>query len=232
MTNKLLRIKIQQRLNKLASYDYDNIECWQIQEAFNKAQVEWVRRQLSGTNMRREGDEQSTRRIDDLQILLTSLELNGTNKTEYFESSILPDNYLQFKRVSAIAKDNCCDKRKMTVFLAEEGDVDLLLKDELKKPDFDWAETFCTISGNKIKVYRTEDFKISATNLTYYRKPVSIQFEDCINLDKEVVTAEVQCEFKDDIVELIIDDAASILAGDIESMNQFNRNAQNAEKNN
>jgi hypothetical protein len=33
-------------------------------------------------------------------------------------------------------------------------------------------------------------------------------------------------------MELIIDDAASILAGDIESFNQFQRNAGNAEKNN
>ena len=32
MTNSLLQIKIKQRLNKLASLDYDNIECWQVTE--------------------------------------------------------------------------------------------------------------------------------------------------------------------------------------------------------
>ncbi len=51
MTNAALQLKIKQRLNKLASNDYDNIECWQIVEAFNKAQVEWVRRQLHGNNL-------------------------------------------------------------------------------------------------------------------------------------------------------------------------------------
>ena len=50
MTNATLQIKFKQRLNKIASNDYDNIECWQIIEAFNKAQISWCRRQLHGTN--------------------------------------------------------------------------------------------------------------------------------------------------------------------------------------
>jgi hypothetical protein len=59
MLNSTIEIKVKQRLNKLDSQDYDNIQCWQIVEAFNKAQVEWVRRQLHGTNAFKEGDESS-----------------------------------------------------------------------------------------------------------------------------------------------------------------------------
>jgi hypothetical protein len=44
--------------------------------------------------------------------------------------------------------------------------------------------------------------------------------------------SEVECEFKDDIIELIIDEAVSILAGDIESGNQFSRGTEGAERNN
>ena len=68
MNNNLLQIKIKQRLNKLASFDYDNIECWMIQEAFNKAQLEWVRRRLHGLNASREASEQSVTIVDDVQI--------------------------------------------------------------------------------------------------------------------------------------------------------------------
>ena len=68
MNNNLLQIKIKQRLNKLASFDYDNIECWMIQEAFNKAQLEWVRRRLHGLNALKESSEQSVTVVDDLQI--------------------------------------------------------------------------------------------------------------------------------------------------------------------
>ena len=47
MTNDLIQIKLRQRLNKLSSNDFDNLECWQIIEAFNKAALQWTRRQLS-----------------------------------------------------------------------------------------------------------------------------------------------------------------------------------------
>ena len=75
MLNSTITIKIKQRINKLDSQDFDNIECWQIVEAFNKAQVEWSRRQLHGINVVKEGDEQSTRRKDDLQVLLKTIPL-------------------------------------------------------------------------------------------------------------------------------------------------------------
>mgnify|MGYP003301220145 CR=1 FL=1 len=73
MENSTLFIKLKQRLNKLDSNDYDNIECWQFIEAFNKAQIEWCRRNLHGGNMYKEGDELSKKRIDDLQPLLICL---------------------------------------------------------------------------------------------------------------------------------------------------------------
>ena len=78
MNNNTLQIKLKQRLNKLDSQDYDNIECWQFVEAFNKAQLEWCRRNLHGNNLYKEGDELSKRRIDDLQPLLIELSLTGT----------------------------------------------------------------------------------------------------------------------------------------------------------
>ena len=69
--------------------------------------------------------------------------------------------------------------------------------------------------------------------LIYYRQPIKIQIVGCVDPYTNIAsTVEVQCEFKDDIVELIIDEAASILAGDIESGNQFSRGTETAERNN
>ena len=87
MNNNTLLIKLKQRLNKLDSQDFDNIECWQFVEAFNKAQVEWCRRNLHGGNMYKEGDELSKKRIDDLQPLLIELSLTGTTTDKYFETN-------------------------------------------------------------------------------------------------------------------------------------------------
>ena len=155
MTNDALQIKLKQRLNKLDSQDYDNIECWQIVEAFNKTQLEWCRRQLHGGNPYKEGDEMSKRRIDDLQILLNELSLTGVVEDKYFEATNFPANYLEYKRISTGAVTDCCtDPRSMTVYLAEEANVNLILRDPLKRPDFDWGETFCTLINNEVRIYK------------------------------------------------------------------------------
>jgi hypothetical protein len=232
MLNSTIEIKVKQRLNKLDSQDYDNIQCWQIVEAFNKAQVEWVRRQLHGTNAFKEGDESSNRRKDDLQRLLVLENLTLGKRDLYYEAS-LPGNYLQWKRVDVYANKECCDKRKMVVYLAEEDDLSLLLRDKAKEPSFEWAETFATLMDNGVKIYTNDKFEIPNASLTYYRQPVRVQFLNCSDPYTGVAsTADVLCEFKDDIVELIIDDAVAIIAGDIESTNQYSRNSQSSERNN
>ena len=232
MQNSVLIIKVKQRLNKLDSQDYDNIECWQVVEAFNKAQVEWVRRQLHGINIVKEGDEQSTRRIDDLQLLLGTINIPFI-QGDILSYSDLPTNYLQWKRVDVMAKKGCCDDRRMSVYLAEEGNLNQLLFDNAKKPSFEWAETFATLKSNKVNVYTNNEFDISSGALTYYRQPIRVEIQGCVDPYTGVQTVtDVECEFKDDIVELLIDEAASILAGDIESGNQFSRGTETAERNN
>jgi len=207
MLNNVISIKIKQRLNKLDSQDYDNLECWQIVESFNKAQVEWARRQLHGINLVKEGDEGSTRRKDDLQILMETFALDIANK-DYYYDGLIPDDYLQWKRVDIFANKDCCEKRPMMVYLAEEANLRELLRDKSKQPNFEWGETFAT-------------------------QPIKIQILNCVDPYTNVIsTQEVQCEFKDDIIELLIDEAASILAGDIESVNQFSRGTEGAERNN
>ena len=232
MLNSTIVIKIKQRLNKLDSQDFDNIECWQIVEAFNKAQVEWSRRQLHGINVVKEGDEQSTRRIDDLQALLTTTELQSNDEQIAYSIGI-PDNYFQWKRVDAYAHSGCCDNRRMTVYLAEEANLSQLLRDDAKKPSFEWAETFATIKDNRIYVYTNGEFQVGKIGLTYYRQPQKIQILGCVDPYTSIQsTVEIPCEFKDDIVEVIIDEAVSIIGGDIESGTQFTRGTQGAERNN
>jgi len=234
MNNTIIQLKIKQRLNKLASSDYDNLECWQIVEAFNKGQVSWCRRNLHGMNQKQEGDEQSKRRIDDLQRLLIENPIGLNKKDLYYQSVELPDNYLEWKRLSSKAKTECCkDSRNMVIYLAEEANVDQLLRDVNKKPSFEWAETFCTLKSNMINIFTNNDFELEDTVLSYYRQPIHIQILGCVDPYTQVVsTTEVECEFKDDLIELFCDEAAKILAGDIESFNQVQTATGQVEGNN
>lgn len=234
MLNSAILIKVKQRLNKLASNDYDNIETWQIIEAFDKGQVDWCRRNLHGLNIVKEGDEQSTRRIDDLQILLTQTTLNMNNKQTYYESINFPTDYLQWKRVSLTATSDCCpDPKPMVVYLAEVANVDELLRDVNKKPSFEWRETFATLSDNNLKIYTNDLFEPAKVTLYYYRQPRRIQIAGVPDPYTGITpTVDVPSEFKDDLVELFIDEAVKIIAGDIESMNQYQRMSQSTENNN
>ena len=46
---------------------------------------------------------------------------------------------------------------------------------------------------------------------------------ECFDLSLgETPTIEQECEFKDDIIEILLHDTASILSGNIESLNQYN----------
>lgn len=346
MNNSTLQIKFKQRLNKLASNDYDNIECWQIVETFNKAQISWCRRQLHGTNQFGEGDEQSKKRVDDLQILLKTLPLTGVDipyddKYGYFRAdnfvTIYDSDYLEYKRVETFGiqvwpgtevdppieteiittpiyqihgdgtytgtnpegwneenanevnyidninnfatiptpyqgdefdadgygpvvgyeevintiestselisvppllapgadKERCCkDPRTMTVYLSEVANTDVMLRDPLKNPDFEWCETFCTMQSNQIRIWR-KNFFIMDPKLIYYRKPRRIEIQGCIDpYTSQPAGVDVECEFKDDIVELIIDEAVSIMAGDISDVNTYQRGDNMSEKNN
>lgn len=234
MLNSTILIKVKQRLNKLASNDYDNIQDWQVIEAFNKGQVDWCRRNLHGLNIVKEGDEQSTRRIDDLQVLLVNTILNMNNKQTYYESVTFPTDYLQWKRVSAGATSECCpDPKPIVIYLAEVANVDELLRDFNKRPDFEFGETFATLSNNNLKIYTNGLFKPVNVTLYYYRQPVRMQIAGVEDPYTGLVpTVTVNPEFKDDLVEVFVDEAVKILAGDIESMTQFQRMGQSTEQNN
>jgi hypothetical protein len=232
MNNSLLQLKIKQRLNKLASLDYDNFECWQIAEAFNKAQLEWTRRQMYGINIRKEGAEQSSGLIDDLQKLLKHEKLNMIDKGIYYKSETLPEDYLHYVRTDVFAQQECCPEKRITVYEVEEANISIILSNKDKQPSFEWAETVATRMENTLKIYTNDEFDITSCHLIYFRKPREVQFNGCIDINTGFFyLADQTCEFNDDVAEIICDNAAMILAGDIESMNQFQREQQAVQTN-
>ena len=108
-----------------------------------------------------------------------------------------------------------------------------LLRDVNKKPSFEWGETFGTIRNNKLVIYTNGEFDLVDPVLTYYRQPTLIQIAGVSNPYTGVTsTVDVECEFKEDLVELFCDEASKILSGDIESINQVQRTSQSVETNN
>ena len=231
MQASLVAIKVKERLNKIASSDYDNLECWQIREAYNKAQLEWIRRQIHGSNQMREGDESTAQRVNDLQLLLSPAKLEVNNYKIYFETKNLPPDYFFLKRVTPFTSKGKCKEKIIKSTLREEGNVDEYLQDYSMQPSFEFEETFHTLINNSIRIYTNKDFSVNFIKIIYYRYPIEINFTGCLNMDGSV-GVQTDPELKDEVVELIIDDTVSILAGDIESPNVFQTSKERAELNN
>lgn len=234
--------KIKLRVNKLDSQDYDNLMIWQILEAFNRAQLLFVRSNLQGYNLLNEGDEQSKRRIDDFQRLLTNVTLSPVKKTKtYTELGPYPDDYLLFKKLDVLAKlcdkDNpysCDEEKSLKVYLVEEANSTHYYEDELTSPDFAWGETFATIIRDRFRVY-VKGFDIVSGTLTYYRKPRLVEKAGNVTIgsgSSSVPTVDVEPEFNDDVVESIINLAAQLIDGDIQDGYGYNVNKTTYRENN
>jgi hypothetical protein len=221
MTLSQVSMKIDLRLNKGASADYDNLWPYVKQEAFNKAINEWVRRQYHGTNMRQEGDEETTVRVDDLQILLKTDNLTIRDRGDFAQTNRLPSDYLYFKRLTPYVSKGDCLNVKIKSHLKEEANVDDLLP---SLPSFEFEETFHTLISNRAHIYHAKQFTVDKVELTYYRKPTFYEFRSA--------TLSNTVEFKDDICELLVDEACKIIASDIESLNAKALTESRVESNN
>lgn len=235
MLNKTILVKLQQRLDKLGSQDYGNIEQWMLVEAFNKGQMSWIRRQIEGINQTRTGAEGSTRRIDDLQFILNTAPVNTSSLIDYgnYWSFNLPDNYFEWCRVSGNAVSDCCPPRPLTIWPTIEADLDINLKDTGKQPTFDWSTTFATLSNKQVKIYTNGEFNVQDVTFTYYRYPNNIQVLGVVDpYTGNLPTAEVLCEATDNVVELMIEEAVSIISRDLKDYQMAQIATQNNEKNN
>jgi len=173
----------------------------------------------------------------DFQNLLSTSNLTISALPTYYESTGIPADFLEYKRISAKAQDKtgCCPSKSMVVYWAEQENVDILLRDANKKPSLEWGETFATFRNNRIQIYTNGEFNLVSASLIYYRQPTKILIAgvyDPYNPTATPPLVDTPCEFKDDIVEVLIDECAKIIAGDIEAMVQQQIQTQSVETNN
>ena len=218
MTPQLVLIKLRLRLNKSHSSDYDLIPDWKAVEAINKAAIDVCRRLINGSVKTQDGSEETTMRTDDLQFLLKPKELVGVNHKTFFEAN-LPEDYLWYKRFTPIVSKAKCKNKTIDSLFVEEANVGTLIKDWSMEPSFEWEQTFHTLLDNKLRVYTNGDFVVNKIDAVYYRYPKKMDINGYIHENGEP-SVDVDLEFKEDMVNLIISEAAGTIAGDIESPNQ------------
>lgn len=227
--------QVRSKLNKLDSGDFDNIPDTKIITAYNEGRLDWLRRNLVGSNLQKAGDEGTKRRMDDFKPILTlPMPLTFAKKEGYYISQKLPENYFQFKKVDLHAISSCCEgKLKMICYLVGESNTDTYLRSSDQSPSFEWGETFCVLEDDRLKIYTNDEFEIEDLKLIYYRFPKSVEKQGVLNLETgNISTQTVDCEFRKDLVSLFIKETCSLLGGNIESFNAAQNNTNQVETNN
>jgi len=174
----------QLKLDKLDTEDNIDISQGEFVLIYNEIQNKWFERKYR---------EVSTRHIDDVQFLVKSnFNLgSGVVKDNYTQFS-LPTNYFDYIRSYSLADKGNCKNR--VIYNNEVKLVNLSehLKDEYKKPSFEYEETILVLSEDKVQVYTT-DFSINSVFFTYYRYPKQIDLEgytkfgiESTNIDPEL----------------------------------------------
>lgn len=213
MTGIDFHTQITDRLQKQGTSNVSWLTHENIERVVNKALLDWCRRQVHGSNLKHEGIEESTMRVDDLQLFLKDKKLSFGNKdTVKVVTEELPSDYLYYNRLSVFANKGACYKKRIASDLVENSNIDDLLIDYMKKPSFDFEETFHTLKGNKFEVYHGSDFDIDSLELSYCRKPKYIYIRENDSKSSEEI------ELKDDLFHLIVDEAVKIIGIDISNI--------------
>lgn len=199
---------VQEGVNKLQSNSSQNIPETTFVTTFNAVQLQWVEDRIKL-------NEVNNVRIDEIQQILLQVDLK-VKKENLFYSSDLPSNYFHYRR-SYSTSGEC------VIFnhLKEEGNVNILLQDEFWKPSKEWAETFCTLVGNKLRIYHNNEVDISKAHLIYYRYPVNINMGDGFSDVNGVTTTDVDPEFQGSSLIEILNLTIQHLAGVINDTNRY-----------
>ena len=224
MTSRIASELIEMALQKQDTEHYANLTLWDKQSALNKAASDWMRRQIWGTNQHKEQNEQSTMVTDDLQSFLVERKLSVGNYEFYADTVKKPENFLYYNNLFVYCSKGECNNIMIPSTLIESANSDDYLSDWAFSPSFDFEQCFHIFINDKFRIFHGGDFKVNSVKLFYYRKPQEISMEP---LDADVVW-----EWKEDVANLIIDEAIKNLAAHIEHVTAHQTSKENTINNN
>jgi hypothetical protein len=139
------------------------------------------------------------------QIKDTALLAVGTSTVRYIPYTI-PEDYFDFINLFVIGKKNECNL-EFTTHEVKNENASQAYNDIFTEPSFKFAETFFTLSGNSINLYKKE-FTFDSAELHYYRYPLQLTLLDPD--DPESNFAALEHEFDDKLTNRIILSAVSL----------------------
>lgn len=215
-----LLYKIDQKLNKLATNEHQQIPIEDKILALNEAQLKLIKQKIDGISVVSGlGFDAFKKRYQDLQRLVENyidhpldVTLHDKNLNQWIaDITTLSPKYMFYVDSYCLADKGNCKGRIIWINqdLSKHGDTSLLLKNDHYKPSFEYQETFNIVSSDEISIFTDGTFTPTKIYLMYVRYPEYIDKEgytkfdgtDSVNndceleeyLEDELVDLTVQC---------------------------------------
>lgn len=216
MTVQEMHYKVDQKLQKVGSFIYQDYEPEEIDIRLNDAMYRFIlSRMESFYNIQKKGLEETQQRIDDLRTIIK----RNVQLTRNGDSFQLPPDYKYYVRFNAKIRVNPCGQADSESPLKTERIRPVESKHhDTKNPYFihRHTDTTGTIQGNEITPKVHEKSILESVYLDYVREPQDIN-----------LSLNQQCELPKDTHFRIVDLAVEELLHEVES----NRAQSNAARN-
>lgn len=184
------------KFNKNDSHEGINILNSDFVLIFNVQAPKWLKGEI-----RKASGNTDINRIQDFLVLDFPGEI-VSNKEGVCKVSLPPD-YFQYSSSYSIADKDNCKGKKIYNYDKKAGNINPIRQDDSSSPQFDYEETPCILSQNKLSVFFT-DFSIEKVFITYWRLPVKIDIEGYQKFDGTPSTT-INSDISDDNLDEILD---------------------------
>ena len=217
-----LLYKIDQKLNKLSTNEYQQINLEDKILALNEAQIKLIKQRVDGFGtVSGLGLDAFKKRYEDIQKLIENyedhaLDLTLTNPllhqwTAYVDT--LVPKYMFYIDSYFLANKGRCTDRIIYINkeLVKHGDITVLINNTHYKPSFEYQETFNNINSNQISVYTDGTFTPTKLYLSYLRYPKYIDKEGYITINGDpsiTQDCELQTYLEDELLDITVQSLA------------------------
>lgn len=137
------------------------------------------------------------------ELLTLDFPLTKTLSATNFDSFDLPEDFFEYSSSYSLASKEGCSQSVIYNWNSKNKNKNTLLISDNDKPSFEYQDTFISINGDSLSVYKT-DFEIDKVFLDYYHLPKKIDIKGYTNVDGSP-SQEINPDISDALVNEIID---------------------------
>jgi hypothetical protein len=214
MTIKECYYQILDRLNKLNTNANKEITIQAFIRAMRKATLHYVRDRI------KLGEATNTI-VEDTQRLLVYFETTDLTDGDTFQEIDLPENWLRYGRIETLIEG--CPNLRIYGNVVGETNANQFIDGATTETDPQWQECVVTIQNQKLRLYKSRHTPKPFIKVvgTYFRVPTLVNMFDGVTDINDIPTTDVESDFENDQLQLILDLTGQILASDIEDFDRM-----------